>query len=100
MLIYIAHVKCAQEHSLIGGMIQIEPDRPDKVGAFRLEIMQQFEAMVEERIVVPKCEVCGSSEFHVVMVESGFKTLEEARGLIEHEVLNAARQRLLHQSRN
>ena len=96
-MIYLAHIRCASNHNIVGGMAELDQDQQD---AFREQMMQQFDGMIAAKVIPPRCLICNSAEFHTDLIATVCKTMEEAKPMVEDEVARGIKERLLHNSRN
>jgi hypothetical protein len=100
MKVYLAQVKCPNNHCVLGGAAEFEEDA-QKIEAFGKLVMLEFEWLIKRGALNRKCEICNSTIFGVHVEATGFQTMEEAAPhLAASEAAQLATVQMLRASRN
>ena len=76
MKVYICQLLCPERHCVLAAAKQYE--HATEATALLTAVEQQFQEMVADKTLNPKCDLCGSTQLSYELKPTRFSSMEEA----------------------
>jgi hypothetical protein len=83
MKVYLAQLKCPNNHCTIGCAGEFES--LEAAQALKARVQEWFAVLVASRTLNNECGLCHSTDFHVEIAPTVFKTMEEFQPVAREE---------------
>lgn len=76
MKVYIAQLKCPQNHAILASVGEFETEQ--EAASLEQSATAAFSQMLADGKAKPDCAICGSKKLHVEIAPTAFETVDDA----------------------